>query len=55
MHEADLSFRSMGTTVRIIVGPRTHAAAAPPGERAERLRGWIEAFDRRLSRFRPDS
>jgi thiamine biosynthesis lipoprotein len=55
MQEADLRFPSMGSRMRLIVGHRTCVSAEPPAERAERLRGWLHDYDRRLSRFRADS
>ena len=46
---ADESFRALGTTVRVLVeAPDAHC-------RAQRTRRMVEAYDRRLSRFRPDS
>ena len=46
MSEHELSFRCMGTGVRL-VGPDRAAL--------EDAREWLDSFDRRLSRFRPDS
>jgi thiamine biosynthesis lipoprotein len=46
---ADESFAALGTTVRVVVeGPDAHELAA-------RARQMVEGYDRRLSRFRPDS
>jgi FAD:protein FMN transferase len=55
MGDHELDFGSMGTRVRVIAGPRLRAAARHPAAQCERARAWIEYFDRRLSRFRPDS
>lgn len=46
MTDIDVSFRCMGTTVRLVGEDR---------ERIEEARRYLLAFDRRLSRFRPDS
>lgn len=54
MSGADLTFRAMGCEIRLIVG-----APGPngidPAEAAAEARAFVEEFDRRLSRFRPDS
>jgi thiamine biosynthesis lipoprotein len=54
MSELDFSFAAMGSHVRLLIGEpgegcRTAEAAA------EDARRFVAAFDRRLSRFRPDS
>ena len=49
MTRADVTFRCMGTAMRLVVDG-AHAAGA-----AENAQAWLEAADRRLSRFRPDS
>ena len=46
MTEVDVRFQCMGTTIRIVAYDR---------ERIEQARAYLLAFDRRLSRFRPDS
>lgn len=43
---ADVTFPSMGSTSRVLVGS---------GEAAEEARRFLEDYERRLSRFRPDS
>jgi thiamine biosynthesis lipoprotein len=49
--EHDVSFPCMGSTVRLLVGEGPRA-----GEEAARAaRDYLDRFDRRLSRFRPDS
>ena len=55
MSEHDERFACLGTTVRLIVGPPTAADGGSPGTAAARARAALEAFDRRLSRFRADS
>jgi len=54
-HAHDISFRSMGSDVRLIVGAPLLAGLPSPAEAAEGERRYIEDFARRLSRFRPDS
>jgi thiamine biosynthesis lipoprotein len=51
----DMTFRSMGSDVRLIVEAPLLGALPPPRETAEIQRRYIEDFARRLSRFRPDS
>jgi thiamine biosynthesis lipoprotein len=51
----DTSFRSMGSDVRLIVGPPLLRGLLTPAEAAARERRYIEDFARRLSRFRPES
>lgn len=53
--EHERSFEAMGTTVRLLIGARTRPGLAPPAEIAAELQEEVEDFDRRLSRFRPDS
>ncbi len=53
--EHERSFEAMGTTVRLLIGARTRPGLAPPEEIAAELQEEVEDFDRRLSRFRPDS
>ena len=51
----DLRFEAMGTRIRVLVGAPTRAAMPPAPDAAAMLRAWIESFDRRLSRFLPES
>ena len=51
----DLRFEAMGTRIRLLVGAPTRAGMPPAPEAAAIVRAWIEGFDRRLSRFRPES
>lgn len=53
--EHERSFAAMGTTVRLLIGARARPGLAPPEAVAADLQEEIEDFDRRLSRFRPDS
>ena len=52
---ADLTFRSMGSDVRLIVEASLLARGPSPAAAAERERAYIEDFAARLSRFREDS
>jgi thiamine biosynthesis lipoprotein len=45
----------MGTHVRVLVGPPAREGAADPDEAIERVIRLLGDYDRRLSRFRPDS
>lgn len=54
MSAADLSFRAMGSEIRLIIDHPQPGAPAPSAAAAE-CRSLIEDFDARLSRFRPDS
>jgi FAD:protein FMN transferase len=51
----DLTFHSMGSEVRLIIGAPLLPGLPPPAEAAQREREFIEDFARRLSRFRPES
>lgn len=51
----DITFRSMGSDVRLIVGAALLPGLAPPAVAADRERAYIEDYARRLSRFRADS
>jgi thiamine biosynthesis lipoprotein len=51
----DVTFKSMGCDVRLIVGDPLDPAAPGPAEAVADARAWLEDFDHRLSRFRPDS
>ena len=55
MNEYDITFPCMGTTVRLLVGPPATPSAPPAEEAAQRVRAWLENYDRLLSRFRADS
>ncbi len=52
---ADLTFRSMGSEVRLIIEPALAPSGPSPAAAAERERLFVEGFAARLSRFRPDS
>jgi thiamine biosynthesis lipoprotein len=54
-YEYDLRFHSMGSDVRILIGPPLARNLAAPSEAARREETWIEDFAARLSRFRADS
>lgn len=49
--EHDTTFQSMGSDVRLLIGPGPH----DPERSADAVRRWLEEFAARLSRFRPDS
>jgi thiamine biosynthesis lipoprotein len=51
----EIEFHSMGSQVRIIVGPAVAAGELPPDRAAALLRDFVGAYEARLSRFRPDS
>ncbi len=53
--ETDLRFEAMGTSIRLLIGPPARAGMKSAPEAAADIRAWIEDFDRRLSRFRPQS
>jgi FAD:protein FMN transferase len=53
--ELDYSFEAMGSDVRLLIGRPLDPRALPPLEAAERERGFVLEFARRLSRFLPDS
>jgi FAD:protein FMN transferase len=55
MSEYDVSFPAMGTDVRLIIGDPVHDAMPSAAEAAAAARAYVEEFDARLSRFRPDS
>lgn len=52
---ADLSFRSIGSEIRLLIDPSDDPALPAPELAAETVREFIERFDRTLSRFREDS
>jgi thiamine biosynthesis lipoprotein len=51
----DISFACMGSTVRLLIGPAMAPNLPSPAEAARSVRAYLEDFDRRLSRFRPES
>ncbi|HKH79892.1 MAG TPA: FAD:protein FMN transferase [Solirubrobacteraceae bacterium] len=51
----DITFHSMGSDVRLLIGPPLLRTASPPAQAAWRERAYIEDFAARLSRFRSDS
>ncbi len=53
--EHDLTFHSMGSDVRLVIGGRLDPSQPPPAAAAERERVYVEDFAARLSRFRADS
>jgi FAD:protein FMN transferase len=53
--EHDLTFHSMGSDVRLVIGGRLDPSQPPPAAAAERERVYVEDFAARLSRFRPES
>ncbi|MHB8241523.1 MAG: FAD:protein FMN transferase [Solirubrobacteraceae bacterium] len=55
MSEYDLRFPCMGCEFRLLVGEPATAGLPPAHETAQRARGWLEACDARLSRFRGSS
>lgn len=52
---ADLEFEALGSKIRIIVQQPLDPRMETAEEATERVREFIELFDRTLSRFRPDS
>ncbi len=52
---ADRAFPLMGTHMRIVVGAPATPGLPSPEEAATRVRAFLEAYNVRLSRFRPDS
>ena len=55
MREHDVTFRSMGSDVRFLIGTPVAAGALAPPDAARAQRGFVEDFAARLSRFRADS
>lgn len=51
----DEQFDAMGARIRVMVGPPGEAGLATPQDAGRKAREFIRDFDRRLSRFRPDS
>lgn len=52
---ADRRLRLMGTRIRILVGPPADAGLPSPEAAADRVERFLHAYDRTLSRFKPDS
>lgn len=52
---ADITFRCMGSDIRLIVGPPLDPRVPDPWTAVQRERDYIEDYARRLSRFREDS
>ena len=55
MSDHDLSFRAMGSDVRLLIGEQSEAGLPGAKEAAARAREYVERFDASLSRFRADS
>jgi FAD:protein FMN transferase len=53
--QLDYTFHAMGSDVRLLIGPRLRRTAPSPLDAADRERGFVLEFGRRLSRFVPDS
>jgi len=53
--EHDITFHSMGSDVRLLIGAPLSPSLASPAVAAERERAYVEDFAARLSRFRTDS
>jgi FAD:protein FMN transferase len=51
----DVTFRAMGSDVRLLIDPALAAGLPSPQRAARRERAFVEDFARRLSRFRPES
>lgn len=54
-HEYDMTFRSMGSDVRLLVGQPPSPGLPAAEQAARRARDYIEHFARRLTRFDPSS
>jgi thiamine biosynthesis lipoprotein len=55
MNEHEITFHSMGSDVRLLVGTPLLAGAEPPDVACRSQRSYVEDFAARLSRFRSDS
>ncbi|HEX6458625.1 MAG TPA: FAD:protein FMN transferase [Thermoleophilaceae bacterium] len=55
MSEHDLTFRAMGSEIRLLIGDPVEPGLPSPAEAAARACDFVHAFDERLSRFRGDS
>ena len=54
-NELDYTFRAMGSDIRLLIGASLMDRTPAPLEAADRERGFVFDFARRLSRFLPDS
>ncbi len=55
MQEFEEQFEAMGSRIRVLIGPPVEADLPSADDAGRRVRSFIEEFDRRLSRFRPES
>jgi thiamine biosynthesis lipoprotein len=55
MSEHDLTFRAMGSEIRLLIGEPLEPGLPSPADAAARAREFIHAFDQKLSRFLPGS
>jgi thiamine biosynthesis lipoprotein len=55
MSDHDVTFEAMGSEIRLLIGEPLEPGLPDPAEAAARAREYVEGFDARLSRFRPDS
>jgi FAD:protein FMN transferase len=53
--QLDYTFHSMGSDIRLLIGPRLRRTAPAPIDAADRERSFVLEFARRLSRFEPGS
>jgi len=53
--QCDITFHSMGSDIRLLIGPPLLRTAPSPAEASLRERAYVEDFSARLSRFRPES
>jgi FAD:protein FMN transferase len=53
--EYDTQFECMGSQVRLLVGPPLARGLPSAEQTAAKARVWLDDYDHRLSRFRPDS
>jgi thiamine biosynthesis lipoprotein len=53
--EHDISFKAMGCDLRVLVGPGVADQGESAQQACERIKELIEQFDRRMTRFSPDS
>jgi thiamine biosynthesis lipoprotein len=55
MSEHEISFDAMGSRIRLIIGEPLDASRPSAEAAAESAHRWLQDFDARMSRFRPDS